>query len=138
MKNITILIALFLSTLMISAQTTNETIIRVDSATQKFGKVLKPGQLVRVKNVLTIYQLRKATTKTNTLANVLADTTWFYANLVSAGFISGTNVRITATDTVTDAPVGTICYKTSDSTLYLKIRMTGSKTARWKVLSNSR
>lgn len=47
-------------------------------------------------------------------------------------------IDVNTTDTITAATVGTICYKTSDSTLYLKVRATGTTGARWKVLTNAR
>lgn len=49
--------------------------------------------------------------------------------------VSGTATSLynvlTTTDTVTDAPVGSIQFKISDSSLYVKIRATGTKHARW-------
>ena len=55
--------------------------------------------------------------------------------VTTTGVLSGVGVKVATTDTVTAAAVGTMCYKVSDSTLYLKIRMTGTTGARWKKLN---
>jgi hypothetical protein len=54
--------------------------------------------------------------------------------VTASGVVSGVGVKVATTDTVTAAAVGTFCYKTSDSTMYVKIRMTGTTGARWKKL----
>lgn len=41
-------------------------------------------------------------------------------------------IDVNTTDTITAAAVGTLCYKNSDSTLYIKVRLTGTTGARWK------
>jgi hypothetical protein len=112
MKRILILWTAFMLMLQLSAQTTQESIIRVDSLNQKFGKTLAAGQLVRLKNSMVIYQLRKATTVNNTLTQVLADPTWYYSNMDSPSFTG--NVSSSAAGSFFNS--GRTFF---DSTLYL-------------------
>lgn len=45
------------------------------------------------------------------------------------------HVGVSGTDTVTSTPVGGLCYRAADSTMYLKIRLTGPKSARWQKIT---
>ena len=55
--------------------------------------------------------------------------------IVAGSTVQGTYWHGTATDTATAAPVGSIIFKVSDSTFYGKIRLDGTKGARWKKLN---
>lgn len=116
MKRIVLLLwTAFMLMVQISAQTTQETIIRVDSLNQKFGKALAVGQLVRLKNSMNIYQLRKVTTINNTLTQVLADPTWFYDDHASPSFTN--YVKVTPTATTPATPAEGMIYAKTDHTL---------------------
>lgn len=67
-------------------------------------------------------------TATDTLFAAVASTS---GNINATGNVVGAVVGVSGTDTVSAAPVGTICYRAYDSTLYLKIKLTGPKSARW-------
>lgn len=60
------------------------------------------------------------------------------AKVVSTGTVVGTAIGVSGTDTVTTAPVGTLCYRAADSTMYLKIKLTGPKSARWMKVTVSK
>lgn len=47
------------------------------------------------------------------------------------GAVQGGMIGCVGTDTITAAPIGSLCYRAADSTMYLKIKLTGPKSARW-------
>jgi hypothetical protein len=57
------------------------------------------------------------------------------ANLSNLGTVTAVTVGVSGTDTVTAAPVGSICYRAADSTLWLKIKSTGTNAARWNKIT---
>ena len=54
------------------------------------------------------------------------------------GEVIGTTVGASGLDTVTTASVGTISYRAADSTLWVKIKATGPKSARWNKISKTK
>jgi len=99
----------------------------VDSLSTVIGKnFYNPAKfpLVYVRSIKTFFQVTDTVLTTQTMTQVIA------AN--SCTFVASS---LYYTDTVTWAPVGTICFKVSDSTFYGKIRLTGPKSARWKTLN---
>jgi hypothetical protein len=63
-----------------------------------------------------------------THSNITADSA---ATVVASGNIKGATIGVSGTDTVTAAPVGSITYRAADSTIWVKIKSTGVKSARW-------
>lgn len=57
------------------------------------------------------------------------------ANLTNLGAVTAVTVGISGTDTVTSAPVGSVCYRAADSTLWLKIKSTGTNAERWNKIT---
>lgn len=64
--------------------------------------------------------------------SITATDTLFGAVVTGTGNVYGATIGVSGTDTVTAAPVGSLCYRAADSTLYLKIKLTGPKSARWQ------
>lgn len=54
------------------------------------------------------------------------------STVFASGIVSGEYVAAVGTDTVTAAPIGAITYRAADSTIWIKIKLTGPKSARWQ------
>jgi hypothetical protein len=57
---------------------------------------------------------------------------------IVSGNITGATIGVSGVDTVTSAPVGSIIYRAADSTLWVKIKATGTKAQRWNKISHSK
>jgi hypothetical protein len=96
------------------------------------------GEFTNAK-VLTTLTLPGTTTITKTTGNgnsaTLSHSLTVTDTITAGAPIIGTLIGVSGVDTVSAAPIGTICYKSSDSTLYIKINLTGNKGKRWHKVS---
>jgi hypothetical protein len=76
---------------------------------------------------------KRDTTGDNSVLNLLN-----LGTVTAGGSISGVGVNVNTSDTITDATVGTFCYRAADSTVWLKINMVGPKSARWMKITVSK
>lgn len=148
MRNIIILLLLF--PVALEAQTLS--IWGVENDTVEIGKNIKTNKWIANLETGVIYQLSHAVTKTQTLSSV-GDSGWITqkfptfaqhtakANTASptfTGIITAPVYRLTTTDTVSlGYDVGTIMLRINetDTSLWLKIRNTGTIVERWKKLT---
>jgi hypothetical protein len=76
---------------------------------------------------------KRDTTGDNSVLNLIN-----LGTVTAGGSISGVGVNVNTSDTITDATVGTFCYRAADSTVWLKINMVGPKSARWMKITVSK
>jgi hypothetical protein len=98
------------------------------------------GNTIDSTTALLVAKINKAWIRINgTLsATKLTGTTITGVTGIFTGELTGAGITNTTTDTVTTAAVGTLCYRTADSTLYLKIMTTGPKSARWNKITKAK
>lgn len=80
----------------------------------------------------------KVTIAAATGNTVIAGTLDVTGAVAGSSTIIGTAIGVSGTDTVTTAPIGTICYRAADSTLWIKINTVGPKSARWNKISKGK
>ena len=106
----------------------------INASTKVYSPIVAATTTLTLPNTKTLTKTTGNGNSSTITGSVVAGDSISGTTLIASGYVAGGNITITNTDTITAAPVGTICFKISDSTAYMKIRMTGTTHARWKKL----